>query len=97
VRRVAADTPDVWLIEYGVVVDLLDETTEAEWLPDGIHPTEEAAATIWSTFLGPALEDIVRSGRVGAGGPDGAPPGGSDPTVTAVPATTVLGASPTPS
>jgi peptidoglycan/LPS O-acetylase OafA/YrhL len=54
-RDFAAGHDDVAVIEYGAFVDGLGEARKAELLPDGIHPTEEAAEWLWEHHLGPAV------------------------------------------
>ena len=65
-RFVATARADVHLIDYGAYIDGMTDEQRAEWLPDGIHPTEEAAARIWQDHLGPALETVIASQRTAA-------------------------------
>ena len=74
VQQVAAEHPGVEVIDYGGFVDGLAPETSAGWLPDGIHPTEAAGATIWRQFLGPALLDAVVPAPPAGDGPGGPVP-----------------------
>ena len=44
----------------GSAIDGFSRDQSAEWLPDGIHPTDEAARRIWLEYLGPALRSTIR-------------------------------------
>ncbi len=59
VAEVAGERPYVSVVDYGSFIDQLDPTISRNWLPDGIHPTPQAALEIWSTFLGPQLEALT--------------------------------------
>lgn len=54
-RSVADEHPDVVVIDYGAHVDNLDAERRDALLPDGVHPTQDTAATLWEEFLGPAV------------------------------------------
>jgi peptidoglycan/LPS O-acetylase OafA/YrhL len=54
-HRFADAHDDVVVIDYGGYVDRMDEDLKAELLPDGVHPTDEAAQLLWTDFLGPAI------------------------------------------
>ncbi len=59
VVEVAGERPHVSVVDYGTFIDQLDPNTSRHWLPDGIHPTPQAALEIWSSFLGPQLEALT--------------------------------------
>ncbi len=59
-RSIAADRSAVSVIDYGTYIDGFSRDQSAEWLPDGIHPTDEAARRIWLEYLGPALRSTIR-------------------------------------
>ncbi|MFP5321460.1 MAG: acyltransferase family protein [Acidimicrobiia bacterium] len=61
-RRFADRHDDVAVVEYGAHVDALGDERSAEWLPDGVHPTEEAAARLWADFLGAAVVEAFAEG-----------------------------------
>ena len=61
VHRVTANHPGVMVVPYGELIDGLPAEVAAEQLPDGIHPTEAAAADLWSTSVGPALLTVVEA------------------------------------
>lgn len=54
-HRFADAHADAVVIDYGGYVDAMGEDVKAELLPDGVHPTEEAAHRLWADFLGPAV------------------------------------------
>jgi peptidoglycan/LPS O-acetylase OafA/YrhL len=56
VREVADQREWATVVDYGGFVDGLDPERSASWLPDGIHPTPDAAVQIWRDFLGPEVE-----------------------------------------
>lgn len=58
-RLVAADHPDVTVIEYGSYVDRWTDAQRNDRLPDGIHATEAAGERIWDEFFGAELEGAV--------------------------------------
>jgi peptidoglycan/LPS O-acetylase OafA/YrhL len=55
VHQVAAAHEQVRVLDYGALVDDLDDATAADWLPDGVHPTDAAAHTVWDVLIGPAV------------------------------------------
>lgn len=68
-RLVAADHPDVTVVDYGGYVDRWTDAQRNERLPDGIHATEAAGEAIWDEFFGTELEGAVddlldRAGQV---------------------------------
>ena len=54
-REFASTQDDVEVVAYGEHVDSFGEDGKSERLPDGVHPTDEAAEAIWNDFLGPAV------------------------------------------
>ncbi len=54
-RDFAAAHDDVEVVPYGEYVDAFGEDGKSELLPDGVHPTDEAAEAIWNDFLGQAV------------------------------------------
>jgi peptidoglycan/LPS O-acetylase OafA/YrhL len=59
VREVADSRVGATVVEYGQFIDGLGPELSAQWLPDGIHPTEGVALDIWRAFLGPSIDDVV--------------------------------------
>ena len=58
-REIAGSRDDVIVIDYGSYIDAFPPEQSVAWLPDGIHPTDEAARRIWSDYLGPTVHDTV--------------------------------------
>jgi peptidoglycan/LPS O-acetylase OafA/YrhL len=79
-RRVAAETEGVELVEYGAWVDALTPEQRAVAMPDGIHPTRETADRLWLELLGPAVDQALQARRnqlgIAVAAPAPAPAGG---------------------
>lgn len=61
-RRFADRHDDVTVVGDGAHVDALGGARSAEWLPDGVHATEEAAAQLRADLLGPAVVEASGEG-----------------------------------
>lgn len=68
-REVAASRPDVAVVDYGSYVDSLAADLSAEWMPDGLHPTDFAARRLWADYLGPELMSAIAALRPDLDGP----------------------------